>query len=645
MKKLLLLVSLIFVNYMHSHAQVDSLFAAMIDTADSNGFVYFKPELLAPGQAFTLYRDYYFDDPNNNMVFQRTRTDNAIFMTHTTYYQTFYGIKVELAQYTEHSLNNYVVYAHGKIVNGLPADPSPTSHMNEASALDSLLIEISVPLDTFAWEDSAMEANIKVETGNPNESYYPQGELLWAIDTYNDDLIDAEIPASFYRLAWKFEVLCLFPSYYRAYYVDAFTGEVFRQVEKDKYDISATLLTIGNRTLDTDYKTLLQAHVLESNDNGTKVHTKFYNSSGSWGGLPEIKHNTNNWGTTDQLATTIHYGVCQAWQFYDDSYNRNGINSVGDWVRVYANSVGIRTKWSEKNGQHYIYGGVDDVSNPLIAIDIAGHEFTHGVIKNEVPDRNDTGEPAAIDEGICDVMGVMTEWYEEGQTINNWTVGEDALSGPQRSLSNPRGMQDPEYYKGDNWDLGGEVHNNGNVVGKWFYMLANGEAKTNEKGHAYGIAKIGEVKAAWILYYTICNKLDDGSGYSDLRQLTIESARLLYGDCSNERIQVENAWFAVGVGGRCPCPPPAILSLNKVKQNDPAQIFPNPASSIVRVSFHTDGMRDFRILSLTGMVVKNLDAAKNNSNYSFDISNLASGIYIMEISENGFIQHVKIVKN
>jgi hypothetical protein len=33
----------------------------------------------------------------------------------------------------------------------------------------------------FAWEDDDWEQEIKMETSDSNATYYPQGELMWAL--------------------------------------------------------------------------------------------------------------------------------------------------------------------------------------------------------------------------------------------------------------------------------------------------------------------------------------------------------------------------------------------------------------------------------------------------------------------------------
>jgi len=97
------------------------------------------------------------------------------------------------------------------------------------------------------------------------------------------------------------------------------------------------------------------------------------------------------------------------------------------------------------------------------------------------------------------------------------------------------------------WDNGG-VHTNSGVQNYWFYLLCNGGNGTNDIGNSYNVSSIGMTAAAAIAYRTLSLYLNSYSQYSDARLYSIQAAIDLYGSCSNEVIQVTNAWYAVGVG-------------------------------------------------------------------------------------------------
>ena len=82
----------------------------------------------------------------------------------------------------------------------------------------------------------------------------------------------------------------------------------------------------------------------------------------------------------------------------------------------------------------------------------------------------------------------------------------------------------------------------------WFYLLAMGGNGTNEFGDFYSIVGIGINKAAEIVYATETNPMiNEDINFIDWRYFTIEAAKDLYGNNSQEAKSVSDAWFAVGV--------------------------------------------------------------------------------------------------
>src|ERR1043165_2386519 len=81
-----------------------------------------------------------------------------------------------------------------------------------------------------------------------------------------------------------------------------------------------------------------------------------------------------------------------------------------------------------------------------------------------------------------------------------------------------------------------------------FYLLVTGGSGTNDIGNAYTVTGIGLSEADQIIYRTQTVYLTATSQYADWRTACINAATDLYGSTSNEVIQVENAWYAVGIG-------------------------------------------------------------------------------------------------
>jgi len=133
-------------------------------------------------------------------------------------------------------------------------------------------------------------------------------------------------------------------------------------------------------------------------------------------------------------------------------------------------------------------------------------------------------------------------------------------------------FNDPNTYHGTNWysinncdpDAPGTdhcgVHTNSGVQNQMSYLLADGGSGVNDGntchavtgGYEWQVSGIGMTKMINIGYLAHVALLTSTATYADARDAWVQSAVLLYGECSNEAIQTGKAWYAVGL------PPPNI---------------------------------------------------------------------------------------
>ena len=187
------------------------------------------------------------------------------------------------------------------------------------------------------------------------------------------------------------------------------------------------------------------------------------------------------------------------------------------------------------------YGNGNVAFKPLAgAIDVAGHEMTHGVVENTA-NLVYEGESGAINESMADIFGDMMD-------SEDWLIGEDVVntsvypSGALRSLSDPHNggssLNDPGYqpkylneeYTGAEDNQG--VHINSGIANYAFYLFATA---------------IGKDKAADIYYKALSEYLTKSSQFIDLRLAVIQAATDLFGSSSNEVTQAASAFDAVGI--------------------------------------------------------------------------------------------------
>lgn len=135
-----------------------------------------------------------------------------------------------------------------------------------------------------------------------------------------------------------------------------------------------------------------------------------------------------------------------------------------------------------------------DLENPYALsayLDIMGHEYTHGIIANEVGNNNYTLSNDTIDEGLADIFGQLIEDYSDGQLDNScdWIEGPKGLS---RDIANPLDgsiellVSSSTHYLVDINDYDNDDgHVASNLVSYPAYLMTQGingtEALTNEQ--------------------------------------------------------------------------------------------------------------------------------------------------------------------
>ena len=187
-------------------------------------------------------------------------------------------------------------------------------------------------------------------------------------------------------------------------------------------------------------------------------------------------------------------------------------------------------------------------SAPPTCPEICAHELTHGITEFSAG-LIYQDESGALNESFSDIFGTVieAEFYPTGW---DWIMGAQVTANGSgiRNMQDPPLKNNPDTYGGPLWVPGGSVHSNSGVQNKWFQLLTDGGADTNAVGDIYSVNGIGMTKAAAISFRNLTVYLTPASTYADARFFAIESAKDLYGTCSNEMVETVNAWYAVGVG-------------------------------------------------------------------------------------------------
>ncbi len=463
---------------------------------------------------------------------------------HDRYQVLYNGVAVKDAIYILHSKNGKVLKYNGTIFNAMSLNTSPT--LAENLALQKALKDINAT--TYKWQIVAEENNLKQETGNTAATYFPKGELFIVQK-------EAEEGTNNFHLAYRFDVYAQEPMSRFYVYVDAQSGAILRKENRiHTADVPATGVTVlrGNRAIVTD--SYNGSYRLREAGRGNGILTLNMQKGTNYNNAVDFTNATTTWNNVnankDQYATDAHWGGEMTYDFYKNTFNRNSIDNVGFQLKLYMH---YSTNYGNAfwDGDQMTFGDGDGATftKPLVALDVTGHEITHGLTEKTaaLAYQNESG---ALNESFSDVFGTAVEWYGDS-TKGNWLIGED-LGSAIRSMSNPKTYNDPDCYQGTNWYTGtgdnGGVHTNSGVQNYWYYLLSTGKIGTNDKGNAYNVVGIGRAKATAIAFRNLTVYLTSSSKYTDARFYAIQAATDLYGSCSQEVSSTANAWYAVGVG-------------------------------------------------------------------------------------------------
>ncbi|MGW1624783.1 M4 family metallopeptidase [Streptomyces sp. NPDC002172] len=297
---------------------------------------------------------------------------------------------------------------------------------------------------------------------------------------------------------------------------------------------------------------------------GHKTYNLNHGTSGT-GTLFSQSSNTWGNGTTSNAATAgadAHYGAAETWDFYKNTFGRSGIknNGVGAYSRVHYGNSYVNAFWDD-SCFCMTYGDGSGNADPLTALDVAGHEMSHGVTSNTAG-LNYSGESGGLNEATSDIFGTGVEFYANNSSdVGDYLIGEKIdINGDGTPL---RYMDKPSKDGGsaDYWSssVGGlDVHYSSGVANHFFYLLSEGSGAKVINGVSYNsptkdglpVTGIGRDKALQIWYRALTTKFTSTTNYAAARTGTLAAAGELYGTTSTEYKAVQDAWAAVAVGSR-----------------------------------------------------------------------------------------------
>ena len=257
----------------------------------------------------------------------------------------------------------------------------------------------------------------------------------------------------------------------------------------------------------------------------------------------------------DNVVKEVYDSFGYTYDLYSNVYGRRSIddhdmplNGFVHWGMKFMNAF-----W---DGKAMYFGDGDGkiIKSFTSAIDIAGHELTHGVTQYEAALEywcDQTHQPGALNESMFDCVGSMVKQYALQQTVDNadWLIGQGifvkdptwalrSMKKPGTAYPNdrqPSHMRDYVNLPNDQDHDEGGVHINSGIPNYAFYLAA-----TKIGG------KVWE-KTGLVWYKTLSSGLPTDCSFEIFASHTVQVAGNLFGQDSSEQKAIRDAWAAVGV--------------------------------------------------------------------------------------------------
>ncbi len=277
----------------------------------------------------------------------------------------------------------------------------------------------------------------------------------------------------------------------------------------------------------------------------------------------------NTWGSNAvadraTAAADAHYGIATTWDYYKNVHGRNGIANDGKGAlsKVHYGRNYVNAFWSDACFCMSFGDGDGITYAPLVDLDVAGHEMSHGVT-SRTANLTYSGESGGLNESNSDIFGTMVEFY-----ANNAGDPGDYLIGEKLFIKSPAGNKGLRYMYHPSLEGAGrsvdcyssgvgslDVHFSSGPSNHFFYLLAEGSGANSFNGvdhtsptcNGSTVTGITRAKAEKIWYRALTVYMTSSTNYAGARAATLSAAGDIYGAASAERNAVAAAWSAVSV--------------------------------------------------------------------------------------------------
>ena len=348
------------------------------------------------------------------------------------------------------------------------------------------------------------------------------------------------------------------------YFVDARTGAIvwaFNSLETSATTGTGKTMYAGDVPIDIDLDmgTYYLRDLVRSTGNRTvdMRNRRFGRGVLVSSPTPVFGNNKLDNSDPDTAGADAHWGLQTTWDYFKTAHARNGIDGLGTatYSRVHYRMNYENAFWSD-SCFCMTYGDGATFFYPLVALDIAGHEMSHGVMNSEAA-LTYSGESGGLNESNSDIFGTLVEyfannaldvpdyWIGERAIRDNWSPDGTTYTQTEalRYMDDPnKDGKSPACWSATIGNL--DVHYSSGPSNHMFYLLsAGGTSKCNGQV----VTSIGRTAAGAIWYRALSTYMTQSTDYHDARTACLNAAADLYGAGSPQHNAVGAAFSAINV--------------------------------------------------------------------------------------------------
>lgn len=256
----------------------------------------------------------------------------------------------------------------------------------------------------------------------------------------------------------------------------------------------------------------------------------------------------------DESAKRAHQNARETLDYYSSVHQRDSFDGKGSTVVsvVHIGKSFDNAFWSTDDGiMGYGDGDGKYTKDFTLALDIAGHEMTHGVV-SQTANFTDFDEPGALNEALADFFGKMIE------NKNDWIMGKEIFVSPKLAKSGIRNLKNPHALKSQFITKEGKIklvpqpaslkekfqsYSPCDDSNDYCYVHDNSTIASHA---AYKIYEaLGKEKTETLIYNALVHFLDERTGFKAFSSGVKLACEHLFD--SNTCEQVDSAFQAVGL--------------------------------------------------------------------------------------------------